>query len=68
MPLDYTYQEVIHSKVSHFELKGQELMGSCVICYSLVVIYGGADWITSIRGLVGMEWGSTAEETRDSAR
>jgi hypothetical protein len=68
MPLDYTYQEVIHMKVSHLKLKGQELMSSCVVRYRLVIVYGGTDWITSIGGRVGMEWGSTAEEARDLAR
>jgi len=55
-PLDYTYREVIHVKVGHLNLIQHELISSCVVRYSLVVIYGGADWITSIRCLFGMEW------------
>jgi hypothetical protein len=68
MPLDYTYQEVIHMKVSIFELKDQELMSSCFVRYGVIIVYGGTDWITSIRCLIGMEWGSTTEEVRDIAR
>jgi hypothetical protein len=68
MPLDYTYQEVIHMKVCHVELKGQELMSSCVVRYSLVIVHGGTDWFTSIRLIFGMEWGRSLEEVRDFAR
>jgi len=56
MPLDYTYQEVIHMKVSHLPSIERELTSSRVVCYCVVIVYGGTDWITSIRLVVGMEW------------
>jgi hypothetical protein len=68
MPLDYIYQEVIHMKVSHLTSLIHELMSSCVVRYGIVIIYGGTDWITSIRGFFGLEWGITATETGDFAR
>jgi hypothetical protein len=68
MPLDYTYQEVIHMKVSHLTLIQHELMSSCIVRYSVVVIHGGADWVASIRLIFGMEWGRSLEEVRDLAR
>jgi hypothetical protein len=55
-------------KVSHLIVKEHELMSSCIVRYSLVVVHVGTDWITSIGGLAEMEWGSTAEEVRGFAR
>jgi hypothetical protein len=43
-------------------------MSSCVVRYGVILVHGGTDWITSIRVIVGMEWGSTAEETRYLAK
>jgi hypothetical protein len=48
MPLDYTYQEVIHMKVSQLTSLIHELMISCFVRYNLIVVYGGTDWIASI--------------------
>jgi hypothetical protein len=50
-------------KVSHLIVKEHELMSSCIVRYSLVVVHGGTDWITSTRHVVGMEWGRTTDET-----
>lgn len=55
MPLDYTYQEGIHMKVSHLSLKDLELMNSCFVRYGVFIVYGGADRITSIRVLHEVE-------------
>jgi len=68
MLLDFTYQEGIHMKVGHFNLKDQQLTSSCFVRYSVVIVHGGTEWITSDRVLREMEWRSTAEETRDLAR
>jgi hypothetical protein len=68
MLLDYTYQEVIHMKVSHLIVKEHELMSSRFVRYGIVFVHGGTDWVTSARLVVGMEWGSTAEEAGDFSR
>jgi len=56
MPLGSTYQEVIHMKVSKFRQFERELMRSCVVRYGIIIVHGGADWIASIRLIVGVEW------------
>ena len=43
-------------KVSHIPSIERELTSSCVVRYGLVIVYGGTNWITSVRILVGMEW------------
>jgi hypothetical protein len=68
MPLDYTYQEVTHMKVSQLTSLIHELMISCFVRYGVVIVHGGTDWITSIRLIFGMEWGRSLEEVRDFAR
>ena len=42
-------------KVSHISLKDQKLTSSCSVRYGVVIVHGGADWITSIRVLHEME-------------
>ena len=55
MLLDYTYREGIRMKVGHISLKDLELNGSCFVCYSLLIIYGGTNRITSIGVLHELE-------------
>ena len=40
MPLDYTYQEEIHMKVSQLTSNIHDLMSSCFVRYGVVVIHG----------------------------